>query len=239
MLNCGKEYLMELKKVPNVAWQKKYDKLMTDKYLAAKYNRKRRIKEKRKYITEFCPEIKRVKGKWILDIGPGPGEFLEICREFGHNVFGIDAPINNSEMGDAYIQLSQLMAQRQKVEVHYKGLEWFLDLKHTSDKKMFLINSQGSIEQALAKYMSGPRHRKTKDSSQLSWIIDDKLKKIFNKMFSEFHRILEPGGFVLIYGNGAKNVEAYDKLVTETAKRHGFKLYLKKSHRCHKWRKEA
>ncbi|MCP3683534.1 MAG: class I SAM-dependent methyltransferase [bacterium] len=233
---------MELKQIPSVEWQKKYDKLMKDPYLSKKYDRKRRIKEKRKYISELCPEIKRLRGKLILDIGPGPGEFLEVCREFGHNVWGIDAKLNDAEMGDEYIQLSKLMSERQKILVDYVGFEDYLinDIaEDTDENEVYLINFQGSLEQAFAKYMKGPRHRETKDASQLAWVIDDDLKHIFNLMFEEFHRILEPGGYVLIYGNGAKNVGAYDKLISATAAKYGFKLYLKKSHRLHKWRKEV
>ncbi len=232
--------MVKLKPVPNKEWQQKYNKLMKDEYLSKKYNRDKRIKAKRKYITEHCPEIKHCKDKLILDIGPGPGEFLEVCREFGHRVMGIDAPINDCEMGNEYIQLSRLMTKRQKLGVIYCGFEEWLkeplddEFKNTA----FLINLQGSLEQCFKDYMTGPPHRETKNAGLLSWVIDDKLKVLFYKMFAEFDRILEDGGYVLIYGNGAKNAPQYDNLILRTAEKFpAFKLYKKQGKTLHKFRK--
>jgi len=246
---------MGLKKIPHEGWQKTYDGLMKDNYLSRKYNRKKRIRDKRKYMTEMTPEIKAHKGenKLILDIGPGPGEWLEICREFGHRIIGIDAMINDCEMGNAYIQLSELMTKRQKIDVYYIGLDNYiytasqLSGKHPKvmkdrplleDNSVFYINSQGSIEQCFKDYMAGTPHRITKKASGLTWIIDKNLKDIFNKMFAEFERILEIGGYIFIWGNGSTDDAAYNKLIHDSIKKFpALKLVHNPGNRIHKIRK--
>jgi len=240
---------VELKKIPYADWQEKYDKLMTDPYLSKKYNRKKRIKAKRAYMTNQTPEIKRCKGKLILDIGPGPGEWLELCREFGHDVIGIDAKFKDCEMGSEYIHLSNLMTDRQKIPLYYIGFEWYLYLMDQEkrvtdtppiikDESVFYINSQGSIEQCFKDYMTGPPHRETKKSSLLSWVVDNKLRELFKKMFTEFERILEPGGFIFIWANGSANNPEYDNLILETLKQFdNLDLYRKDGKLVHKIRK--
>lgn len=230
---------MKLKPVPNKTWQQKYDKLMTDPYLSKKYLRERRLKDKQKYINELCPEVKRLKDKLIIDIGPGPGEFLELCREYGHKVLGIDAKLKDSEMGDEYIQMSKLMTTRQKIDVMYCGLVDFIETKSAEikDDSVLLINSQGSIEQSFAQYMEGPRHRETKNASLLSWVITEELTALFDKMFVEFARMLNISGSVLIWANGAKNSPQYDNMILNSAAKCGLKLVYKKGKTLHKFRK--
>ncbi len=237
---------LELKPIPYNGWQEKYNKLMQDKYLSKKYNRKKRIKDKRAYMGKITPELKHCKGKTVLDIGPGPGEWLEICRDLGHIGIGIDAKVSDCEMGSEYIKLSRLMTDRQKVEVWYWGFDNYLtqpynehDLGKIKAGSVFYINSQGSIEQCLKDYMEGPPHRKTKKASGLRWKVEQQTRDIFYTMFQEFDRILEPNGYIVIWGNGAKNVESYDKFITETAEKFpSFKLIKRDGPRFHKFRKE-
>lgn len=234
---------LELRKIPYPGWQEKYNALMQDKYLSKKYNRKKRIKDKRAYMGKITPELKHCRGKTVLDIGPGPGEWLEICREKGHIGIGIDAQISDCEMGNEYIKLSQLMRDRQGLNIHYIGFDrWLLAAyemlpERIGRESIYYINSQGSIEQCLKDYMEGPPHRETKKASGLTWKIEQRTWDIFYKMFKEFNRILEDGGYLVIWGNGAKNVASYDKLITETAKKFpAFKLFKKNGHRFHKWK---
>jgi SAM-dependent methyltransferase len=198
-------------------------------------------------MTACTPEIKQCKGKLILDIGPGPGEWLEICREFGHRIIGIDARITDCEMGSEYIKLSALMRDRQKLNIFYVGLIDYLNQKQTApyptppkidDNSVFYINMQGSIEQCFKDYMSGPPHRETKKASGLTWVVDKKLKDIFYKMFAEFERILENGGYIYIWANGSTDNAAYNKLVLDTLDKFpSLELYSNESNRQHKVKK--
>jgi hypothetical protein len=99
---------------------------------------------------------------------------------------------------------------------------------------------QGSIEQCFKDYMEGPPHKITKDASQLRWKVEKRTWDIFYKMFAEFDRILEDGGYLVIWANGSKNNTAYDNFILETAKKFpAFKLFKKSGKRFHKFRKLA
>jgi len=231
---------LELKPIPSNTWQAQYNVLMQDKYLSKKYNRKRRIKDKRKFMGEMTPELKHCTDKIVLDIGPGMGEYLEICREFGHKVYGIDAEIDDCEMGNEYIKMSKLMIDRQKIAVKYIGFDRYLDgapAYHFLDGSVFYIVMQGSIEQCFKDYMTGPPHRKTKKASGLKWKTDKPTWDIFYKMFEEFDRILVDGGYIVIWANGSKNNVEYDDMILRTAKKFpAFKLFKKIKKTFHKFR---
>lgn len=209
---------MKLYEYPRVGWQEEFAKLMQDPYLSKKYNRERRIKDNRKYMGAKTPELKHAKNKRVLDIGPGPGEWLEICREFGHQVWGVDAPLSDCEMGDEYIRLSKLMTERQKLSVDYCGLQAWLK-KQIGKGKFFYINCRGAIEQCFKDHQAGVPHKVTKNCSGLKWVITQELWDKFEKMFKKFSYILEDGGYIVIHANGSKNNPDYDNLVLETLKK--------------------
>lgn len=242
---------------PGPEWEAEFKEVMKDSFLKKKYNREQRIAAKKKYIDENCAEIKAVKGKTVLDIGPGPGEFLEWCRHYGHKVMGIDGKETGSEMGDHYLKLSILMTKRQKINVAYCGFEEYLKEKECGipcvtveskgyaefvnipSESAFWINLQGSLEQCLRDYLDGSPHRQHHTASRLLWKVDDPATwDVFYKMFTEFARILEPGGYVLIWGNGSANNPIYDNYVLETLKKiPALKLLKKKGKTFHKIRK--
>lgn len=235
---------MKLYPVPNEDWQKKYNLLMLDSYLSKKYNRERRISDHKKYINNCTPEIKRCTGKNVFEIGCAMGEWLELCRDYGHNVIGIDAVVTDNEMGNEYAQMSKLMTERQELNVLYTGFDRFLlmDIEYRqgiiTDGSIFYISIRGAIEQIFKEYMHGPPHRQTKDCSQLKWDITPKLWEVFELMFKEFDRILEDGGYIYIWANGSKNNPEYDNLILETLKKFPqFQLYKKEGKLRHKIRK--
>jgi len=237
---------MELKPIPNPEWQKKYNLLMLDPYLNRKYNREKRIKDHRKYMGNCTPELKNCTGKNVLEIGPAMGEWLEICREFGHNVFGIDAVVTDNEMGDEYAQMSKLMTERQEIDVLYTGFDRYLlmDLEYRQgiipNGSIFYINLRGCIEQVFKDYMTGPPHKQTKDCSQLAWKDTPETWEMFERMFTEFDRMLEDGGYIYIWANGSKNNPTYDNYILETLKKFPqLQLFKKVGKVQHKIRKMA
>lgn len=224
---------MKLLDIPYEGWQAEYDRLMKDPYLSKKYDRKRRIKEKRQYITEKLPEVKNCGG-FVVDIGPGPGEFLEVCREFKNKIQGIDAKIDDCEMGDEYIQLSKLMTDRQRVPVLYNGFE---DYRIPVDQKVTIINMQGSIEQVLKHILDGPSHKQTKKANKLSWRGQLLLESELEHMFKEFNRVLCDGGIVSIWANGTKEDNIYNESICDISRNIGFVLLKREGKRYHKWMK--
>ena len=225
---------------------------MADPYVRKKYDRERRLREKSRYIDELCPEVKTASPGLVVDVGPGPGEFLELCRSYGHRVFGIDAATGESGMGDGYLRLSELMCERQGIEVARLGLNKFLDCgfgiadcglenvqsEIRNPKSAILVNSQGAIEQCFAEHMIGPPHHLHKDCRRLAWRLDDTLAAQFVCMFRTWLRWLRPGGYVLIYANGSQNTAEYESFIARCAdKAEGFQL-VRHEPRVHKWRKQ-
>ena len=212
--------MIALKSVPYNGWDKEYVELMKDPYVRKKYNRERRIQDKQAYIKKYLPEIN--SSMRVLDLGPGPGEFLEVCRKMGCEIHGIDAPIGQSEMGDEYIRLCKLMSDRQKLNIKYIGVDKMLEANGKfpySDCFFDVINSQGSIEQIFKNRMDGVPCRVHKNCNLLSWIIDTRTKELFLLFFEEINRILKHDGICFIYANGAKNVSAYNDMVFESVKK--------------------
>ena len=64
-------------------------------------NRVKRLEDIYKYVKDLAPEIvldKLEKNSYVVDIGPGPGEFLELGRYFGYKQIGFDAKIEDCEI---------------------------------------------------------------------------------------------------------------------------------------------
>ena len=231
--------MIELYKIPSDKWQTEFEKVMQDPYIQKKYSRIRRLAEKQIYVTDTIPEVMNGNGN-VLDIGCGPGEFLEVCREYGNKIIGIDAPLDDCEMGNEYIRLSYLMTTRQKVPVKYIGFENILKKGKLpfKDDSFTIINSQGAIEQVFKDHLEGEPHKIHKDCNRLSWRVDNDLRDLFYHMYKEFERILLPGGLCVIYGNGAKNTSEYNALVNEIIERiDGLTIIEQREDRFHKIRK--
>jgi hypothetical protein len=221
-----------------------YDSLVKEDYIQRKCsNRKKRFSDLKGYLNQLAPEIlaeqnKNLSHLYVIDIGPGPGELLEIARKHGYNHLGFDASIDDCEMGDNYIQYSSLMARTQNLNIEYCDFYQVMRKLPLGDNSCALINSRGSIEQVYRSHLQGVPHKIHKDAKQLEWIIDDSLKTAFLDMFSEFSRVLVVGGTVLIHGNGASNVEKYNDLIIETvSKIEGIVLEASDGERLHKMRR--
>lgn len=235
-----------LRDVPNDAWQNEWDGLMADPWLSRKLDRDRRLREHIAYLEEHVPDVLDQESEpgLVVDIGPGAGETLDICRVLGHDILGIDAENGRGGMGDKYLRASQLMCQRQGIPVRYCGLMALAeDFDESLRGQCVLVNSRGSIEQALSDFMDGPPHDEHHDRSQLRWRNDERTYYAFHRVFSAFYRLLHPGGILLIHANGSHpdTQDWYHAMVLEVALDQGFGAPEKCSdnHRLHLWRKRG
>jgi len=216
--------------------------LLRDAWLRRKTDRPRRLGEHWTHIENHLPELldKKCRGTGkVIDIGPGPGEFLEICRHLGHPVQGIDAPNGRGGMGDEYLEYSRLMVERQKIPVHYMGVLNCIFSPNDGESGSFLcVNSRGSIEQAFAKHMIGEPHDLHHDCRKMAWGMSAGLQERLDAMFAGLARLLIPGGLFLIVANGASNADEYDAAIVRSAKSNGcFELMKHEPPTIHKWRK--
>jgi len=228
--------MIDLLPVPDETWEKEFKQIMQDPYVSKKYNRSKRIKEKQNYVDKYLSEMEN--GTKVLDLGPGPGEFLEVCRDRGCDGIGIDALLGDSEMGNEYMKLASLMTKRQKLDVRYVGVE-NLGKFPFEDETFGVINSQGSIEQIFRNYLIGVPHKEHKNCNKLIWSLDSKMEKAFVDFFKEAHRVLKKNGILLIYGNGTKNTSDYDIFIRKVLEKQKlFTLTFSEHSRLHKMEKK-
>lgn len=214
-----------LKEFTDETLANEYERLMQDAWLARKTNRERRLNEIINYIDQNCiAEMNPHKKGLVVDIGPGPGEFLEIARLKGNKILGVDAPSGKGGMGENYVRVSQLMHIRQKIPVMYVRFTVWLSSQTASQTApdCKLINFRGSIEQCFSKYMDGPGHDKHQDCMQLSWKENDATIDAIEHSMEIMSQLLVRRGAVLIHANGARNHQWFWKKLHIAAHHAGF-----------------
>jgi SAM-dependent methyltransferase len=199
----------------NKEWDEKFSSLMTDNFLSRKYNRARRLNDHLGYLQKLAPEVllNENSGSYVVDIGPGPGELLEICRALGYKTKGFDAKLEDCEMGRPYLELSMLMSERQDLDIDYCGFENTFCSMPIENDSTFLVNSRGSIEQVFKRHLEGVPHKIHHDASRLAWTFSDDMRNDFLDLFKSVYRILVQGGIFLIYGNGSSNIGEYHDFI--------------------------
>lgn len=238
---------------PGEDWDSQYEQVMQDSFLQKKYDREVRLSEKWEYLHERLPRLTKPfaetdspedsgaieeKGL-VLDLGPGPGEFLEWCRYFGYRVQGVDAAAGENGMGNAYLSLSRLMTQRQGIPIQYCGFREFIERDdcEIEDGSVACINSQGSIEQACGHLMEGTDLHEHHDCRQMTWRSRSETEEFFVRMLQKFERWLMPGGEIIIYANGAANTKLYERAIEKAAKQAKGLQLVHHQNRLHKWSK--
>lgn len=183
--------------------------LMADPWLHEKLRRDRRLREHGDYLERLVPWIADVEPGLVIDIGPGGGELLEICRELGHEVIGIDAVSGSGGMGAAYLEASQLLTKARGLQVNYCGIWCHAKTGVVFGKKgAVLINSRGSLEQVFSDYMDGPPHDEHHKASQMTWRLGDKMTVTAMRRLMDWAAFqLRPGGVFLCHLNGSTNTE--------------------------------
>tara|TARA_B100000131_G_scaffold323119_1_gene379943 strand:+ start:6982 stop:7740 length:759 start_codon:yes stop_codon:yes gene_type:complete len=198
-------------------WELKFQELMKDEYLSKKYNREKRINDHLDYLKNLCPIVFHSeninKALNVIDIGPGPGELLEITRCLGYNSVGFDAKLEDCEMGVPYISLSKMMSSRQNLDIRYTGFENTINHMPFKENSTLLINSRGSIEQVFKDHLKGVPHREHHNARLLTWSMSKEMLSDFTSLFMEAKRILVSGGVFLIHGNGATNIDDYHNMI--------------------------
>lgn len=200
-------------------WQRQFDELLAGStYLQEKYNRERRLVDKAEYIDTYCRILHGQPHGTVVDVGCGPGEFLELCRARGWTIFGIEAPVPAAcGMGDKYHELSRLMCARQHVPVDWSGIHSVCDDLATGNcprlaERVALWNFQGSWGLCWARHLIGtrPMNQPWKAPS-LSWDIGGELIKRWTAALAIMRDTLLPDGAIVVVDNQYGDRESMDR----------------------------
>lgn len=214
------------------AARERMDELVKDPWLARKVNRNRRVAEMMVYMDQFLPEMKDRKLGGFLDIGPGPGEMIELAMAGQMDAYGWDAETPEGGMGDAYLEYSRLSHQVRDLDVTY--CNDFAPIEVRFRNALSIINLRGSIEQVLSGCMNGEPHHKHQNCNLLSWDMKrgrEGLKKFLKCMRAS----LLDNGILMIAANGAKNTDWYDRTITSIYSDCGFSRMKWFDERTHKF----
>lgn len=199
--------------------------VLENEYIKRKYNRERRFIENCHYIQNNAIEIFSKENLRILDLGPGPGEFLEICNLFGHTTFGIDAKLEDCEMGDEYVKLSYLLSKCQNINTKYVGFENIINNSNLFDFNNFnIINSRGSIEQILKSQLEGTPHKVHKNCMLLSWREDKETISRIEELIKYIYNLLTKDGIFVLHCNGSKNHDFFFSVVKDICNKINFHM---------------
>ena len=200
-------------------------KLPSGRVLKDKLNMERRNIELHNYINTFLPEMKNLpdsqkQNKYVIDLGPGPGDFLEISRNLGFKIKGYDAKLDSIKgMGMDYVNLCAIYAKEKNIPIDYCNFEE-TEFRGIEDDSVYIINSRGSFEQIFSKYLLGIPHYKTHLSNQ-EWSHTDEMYYRFKTFFSNCSKKLIKNGVLLIAFNGTKCNSLHNiisKLLPDTLK---------------------
>jgi len=237
---------LPLLEVPTKDWEKRATELLKDEYVRKKCDRKRRLNEKHEYVKKYCKKV-ILDGRYgaVLDLGPGPGEFLEVCRHYGNFVLGIDAAFDSFiGMGRTYLEYSKLMTERQKLTVSYEGLENLLlrGKLNFPDRFFSLINSQGSMSYIFRNYLLKDKNKfnaslklNEQGPGVFKWEKSPELENIIELFLGEMSRITKQNGILLIYVNKPRTEEElgyYRSLILNKIKDFRFRLILEAENNC-------
>lgn len=222
-----------LKPPPSPEWSAEYDRLTRDEWLRRKTHRTRRLEEHASFLRRYAAELWVTTGT-VLDLGCGPGETLEIARELGHEIYGVDAPDGHGGMGHDYVKLSRLMQERQRIPVCQDGLLAFLAATPPQlVGACLLITSRGSIEQILSEFMDGDSHEHHHECRRMTW--KPEAAPMLRAVMVSLARLLQDNGHILIHANGSKSDDWYNRTIRAAGEHAGLKLVRHEGLLLHKW----
>jgi hypothetical protein len=207
--------------------------LASNDWLRRKVDRQRRVRELRKYSDDYLPEMKTSALYGFLDIGPGPGELIELAMANSMDGYGWDAETPEGGMGDDYLRFCRMSHDMRGLDVTY--CNDFHGIQAKFNKSLAIINSRGSIEQVLASCMNGEPHDKHHDCRKLAWDMKRGYDGLMKFMRVMHNSLLIGRGVLMIAANGASNVAWYDKVIMEIGDEVGFRRCKRFDERTHKF----
>ena len=211
------------------------DLRLGDSWLERKTDRQRRMVELREYLDQYLPEVQACGDmKRFIDIGPGPGELLELAQAHGMWAIGYDAVEPEGGMGSKYLEVSRLSHQLRDLNIEYCEPELTAETVFTQNNgSAYVINMRGSIEQVLCHLMEGEPHHVHQDCNRLSWKTNEAAEGIL-QFLRLMKKCLSSSGRLMIAANGAANTSWYDQLLMTHYESVGFSRVKRFDERTHK-----
>jgi SAM-dependent methyltransferase len=214
------------------------DEAFGPKWASRKLDMPRRRRELIGYIKRWLTELREMEPGLVVDVGCGPGDLLDLCREMGHSIVGIDARCGRGGMGDPYLSQCRIERKKLRIPVLEIGMSQFKEGGQDRGPlalsgQAVCINLRGSIEQCYADFMLGDPHHLHHDCRRLDW--DIRIPD-FRRLCFQAERLLRVGGILMIAANGTRSTDRwYDAQIREAAEHSGLKLIDHDGLLFHKW----
>ena len=204
-----------------------------------KLNQQRCKLEASQYVYRYLPELKTAQMGLVIDVGCGSGEFLALCKSMGHDVLGIDAPRNISQMGCDYIDVASERLEELGIPVRRTPFIELLNSDgNTYSNQACCVNFRGSIEQCLSEFLIGVPHVYHHDCKSLDWdkeTADDAICSLIGWAQDS----LEKHGVLMIAANGTKSTnEWYSDTICGHANDSDLELEYQEGFLIHRWVKK-
>lgn len=212
--------------------------LVNHEWIKTKFDRKRRITDKEKYISKFLPEISH-GGLNILDIATGPGEFLELCLAAGNRITGIEycTGMINRKIDNLYEKYNLLRHREKNLPVIYADYKQILEVGHPSinGNKYDIINCQHAINFIFRDVFNHhPELGEYRNNGE--WVFGEIFTNCFQKYFGWCLKHIKNNGVVMLSALYAENKKEYSERVCAIAGDNGFSLDIGDRELNHKFR---
>jgi hypothetical protein len=202
-------------------------------WLRKKVDRGRRMPELRKYVDKYIPEMRERPLRGFLDIGPGPGDLIELAMAASMDAHGWDAETPEGGMGDDYLAYSRLCHELRGLDVTY--CNDFRPIQVKFNRSLSIINLRGSIEQVMSDYMVGEPHHVHQDCRKLKWGGQRAEAGLMEFLKVMRAALSDRDGILMIAANGAANTQWYDEKVFAFYDEAGFSRVERFDERNHKF----
>ena len=183
-----------------------------------KTDRGERLNAEARYISDYSPEILN-GGLFILDMGSGPGEFMELCNSYGNQSMGIDYKVYDGSDCD------KLLIIKKDLRELFKHKSW-------PAPAFDFINCKHALGNLMKKHVIV-----AEDYKYNKWTYSDEMAHDFYLMFRFVYCGLKPDGLFLIAAHHCLDEDIYSDYIIRQAVKSGFKLENKYSNLIHKFRK--
>lgn len=221
-----------------VYFDKKNDDIENDEWIKVKFNREKRMLDKRRHINKYLPEIQS-GGLNVLDVGTGPGEMLEICQECGCKAVGIELKwaVINDRKASLYVRHSLLKHAENNLDVVYASVNDVMEKgnEKIDGQKFDIINCQHAIN-FFRKEFFDFTNVDGKYNNTGRWIFNYVFHGFFRQYFEWCRAHLNENGIVVISALHSTNEQEYQKNLLMIANDYGFDCEYKYKEINHRFR---